>query len=144
MVVRKEEWKVIDGYEDYSVSNFGRVKKRLIKKKTTGTCGYQITRLSNEHGPKNHKIHRLVAAAFIEGFEERNTVTHKNGRKGNNRVDNLQLGYRSEITIEDVLFIKKHAKKLGGTMNNAELARMYNVSTVAIFKIVNGQSRVGG
>lgn len=144
MAKLKEEWKVIEGYPKYSVSNLGRVKKRLMLNPTATKEGYKVVGLTNEEGRKKYSVHRLVANAFLEKVEGEDMVSHLDGNGLNNKVENLIWVKRSNITNEDVLFIRKNAKKNGGSLSNAEMARTYDVSTVAIYKIVNGINRKGG
>lgn len=142
----KEEWRVVEGYPDYSVSNLGEVKKKRTtgkKKLTVNSAGYRVTSLTKDGKKVVREVNRIVANEFIKKLEDGETVIHKDGNKRNNKVNNLEVSARSFITENDLEFIRQNAKKLGGTLNNAEIARMYNVSTVAIFKIVNGQTRKG-
>lgn len=69
----KEIWKTIVGYENYQVSNLGRVRSLrhnniyYLNPMRRGYDGqkYECVRLSNEHGYKNFSVHRLVASYFI-------------------------------------------------------------------------------
>jgi len=86
-----EQWKVIDGYENYQVSNHGRVwsgnRKRIMK--LSLNCG-SLLRIGLYKCGKMvwADVHRLVAEAFIDnptgkphiGFTDNNTanVHHSN------------------------------------------------------------------
>jgi len=62
-----EEYKTIEGYDNYEVSNFGNVRntktKRVLKWRNIGYDGntYNAVFLNR----KNKKIHQLVANAFF-------------------------------------------------------------------------------
>lgn len=94
-----EIWKVIDGFENYAVSNFGFVKriitnkhhpKERILKNAQDSDGYHVVTLYAQGKQKTKKVHRLVARAFLgeclQGYE----VNHINGKKGDNFIDNLE------------------------------------------------------
>lgn len=97
-----EIWKTIDGYEDYEVSNYGRVKslervannnhvvKERILKQATITNGYQQVNLYKDGKQKCFIVHRLVANAFIDNPNNYEQVNHKDENKCNNHIDNLE------------------------------------------------------
>jgi len=107
-----EIWKVCPGFPDYSVSSKGRVLSRvkLSRKKSHGgkTAGFQtvgklLKPQAGAHGylkvnlgyTKQHMIHVLVARAFLGVRPEGAQVNHKNGKKVDNCIENLE--YCSDI-----------------------------------------------
>lgn len=84
-------WADIAGYEGrYQVDRSGQVRNV----KTGRVLKPRIYR-NHYHGmilgrdSKNYLVHRLVAAAFIPG-DTSLQVNHKNGNRGDNRVENLE------------------------------------------------------
>ena len=84
-----EIWKKIDGYENYSVSNMGRVRNdttdKILSPGKDGGGYYQVF-----IGRKSRKVHRLVAIAFIPNPDNLPQVNHINEDKTDNRADNLE------------------------------------------------------
>lgn len=87
-----EKYIVINGFEDYAVSNLGNIKniKRNILRKFQITNGYCRVIIKNKKVKKNILVHRLVAQAFIPNPENKKTVNHKDGNRKNNNVTNLE------------------------------------------------------
>jgi hypothetical protein len=101
-----EEWKDIPGYEGYyMVSNFGKVKSkeryvrsrnnsiRIQRERILKLCengyGYpQVVLCKN--GKKNKVVHQLVLSAFGYNFENKPSINHKDGKKKNNSINNLE------------------------------------------------------
>lgn len=87
-----EQFKQIEGYENYLVSNYGRVLNldtgRVLKPRNTS--GYQQVSLWKENNQKHEYIHRLVAQAFIPNIENKPQVNHIDENKHNNHVSNLE------------------------------------------------------
>lgn len=90
-----EEWKPVLGYENYFVSNQGRVKS--YKKRydcyqlLIPTPNARNGRLYVKFPDNNIQLARLVGLAFVEGHSEKNnTIDHINGDINDNRAENLQ------------------------------------------------------
>lgn len=88
-----EIWKPIRNYEGlYEISNIGRVRNvktgRILKFKMNE--GYYRVGLFKNNKQIIHLVHRLVATAFIPNSEGKPLINHKNGRKLDNRVNNLE------------------------------------------------------
>jgi hypothetical protein len=84
-----EEWKKIEGFENYSASTFGRIrndKTGTIRKLQTYTKGYYSVRING----KNLLVHRLIAKTFIENPDRKPVVDHINGDRQDNRTENLR------------------------------------------------------
>jgi len=127
-----EEWRVINDYPNYSVSNFGNVmnKKtnRIMKIGIKG--GYQHICLVNNVGKNNFKVHRLVALSFIENTENKPEVNHKDKNKLNNNVTNLEWNTRLENShhrsIGLIYKSNKNIPILRINKNNNEILEEYN------------------
>lgn len=93
-----EEWKTIDNYPNYQISNLGRVKSltyrntntEKILKTSKNNSGYLLVFLSKEGKHKGYLIHRLVAQAFIPNHSNKPCIDHKDNNRLNNRVENLR------------------------------------------------------
>lgn len=103
-----EEWRIIQDFPNYAVSNFARVKRlnnvchyldgrvkhnkeKILKQ--TEKDGYRMVRLWNERTGKKGvliKTHRLVAIAFIPNPENKPYIDHINTIRDDNRIENLR------------------------------------------------------
>lgn len=98
-----EIWKKIDGFENYEVSNLGRVKslqrwsgtkfykrEQIMKLYQNKKNGYIYVSLSKDNKAKNIRVHILVAKSFIQNPNNYLQVNHIDGDKTNNNVSNLE------------------------------------------------------
>jgi hypothetical protein len=93
-----EEWRVIAGFPNYSVSNLGRVRNdttQRILRPGIGTNGYYQVCLYNQGRSATKPIHKLVATAFL-GDSEGREVNHKDINKLNCHLSNLEYCSHSE------------------------------------------------
>ena len=95
-----EVFRSIDGYENYAVSSFGRVKNtktgKILKEGSVDSHGYCLVGIYEDRVKKTHKIHRLVACAFIDNPDDKECVDHKNNDKTNNHINNLRFATANE------------------------------------------------
>jgi hypothetical protein len=92
-----EEWRWIDGYDNYEVSSLGRVRRRQFLKPTTSN-GYLYVNLSKDGQQKRLLISVLVAEAFHGLRPDGMDCCHTDGDRQNNRADNLRWDTRSSNT----------------------------------------------
>ena len=134
-----EIWKPIPNYENYEVSNLGRVRslnynnqtdKVRILKLTIRKDGYTQIMLNKEGKKKTYQVHRLVAEAFIPNPQSLPEVNHIDENKQNNDVSNLEwcsYGYNINYGSRNERVSKAHCKPV----ICLELKRIFNSVTEA-------------
>lgn len=104
--MKQEEFAVIDGFENYAVSTYGRImrvtpgpqtnpgdfKAIQVNKKT----GYTHVKVSGSLGRRSMAVHRLVAETFLPNENNYREIDHIDRDKTNNHVDNLRWCTRRE------------------------------------------------
>ena len=157
-----EQWLPIPNFEHCGeVSNLGRIRspRGLIRKTVIGNNGYIRVGLRKIDGKNTNyvTVHRLVALAFCEGFEEKLTVNHIDGNKHNNVALNLEWVNHKNNT--------RHAYRLGLRKNNhrkpiipysdretlleerkkgisyREIGKRYGVCHASVHRFLNGSKR---
>ena len=122
-------------------------------------CGYRELILNG----KNHRVHRLVAEAFIPNPNNLPCVNHIDGNKQNNSVKNLEWCTHSEnmvhayqtgleqprcgeqhhahkLTEDAVKYIKQLYVKRDKEFGAVALAKKFNVDRTTIHDIVRGKT----
>lgn len=109
MAVKNEIWRDVTGFEGcehfkgiYQVSDSGRVRilehtnidgvKKQARIYEVSDCQHNHATVSMQNGihKKQLYIHRLVAMTFLENPLNKPVVNHKNSKKRDNRVSNLE------------------------------------------------------
>lgn len=144
--MEKEIWKDIEGYEElYQVSNKGRIKslerttinaigqevhyKTKILKCKKVTKGYvQVALIKNKI--RTYKlIHILVAKAFIPNPNNLPQINHKNEKKDENSVENLEWcdqPYNINYGTRNKRVAEKKSKKIDQLTPDGELVKVWN------------------
>lgn len=146
-IQKAENWKIVDGYQNYEVSNTGFVRNsktlRILKPSDNGS-GYLQVVLSKNNQQKTFYVHRLVAIAFVPNPKNLIAVNHLNSKRNKNNAKNLEWtsilencchGFKNKITTSDLtgvafnkksrkwvasIFHEKKVKVLGSFKNEAE------------------------
>lgn len=129
----KEVWKHINGYEDYMVSNLGRVKslkyeKEKILRPGNNGDGYLFVTLYKNTKKKHYLVHLLVAQAFIPNPDNLPIINHKNEIKTDNSVSNLEwctYQYNNTYNNKHVKIGRKISKKVG-CFKDGNLIKVYS------------------
>ena len=93
MLFPREQWRDVVGYENYEISNVGRIRNKKTKKflkPCKNNIGYLNVGLCKNGTQKTFRIHRLVGEAFIPNPENKPQIDHIDTNKTNNYYKNLR------------------------------------------------------
>ena len=128
-----ENWKFIpiEGFQEYEVSDCGRIRHNSKILKPSLTRGYySIGLVSTTHTRKTIHVHKLVALSFIPNPQNKQWINHKDCNKTNNHVENLEWCTPSENLI--------HSWKNGRTVFTE---RMRRVAVASVLREVEKQKK---
>ena len=94
-----ETYIIIEGFENYSVSDFGNVRNNRtgrILKPRFDSHGYYRINLYQQKIMQVVKIHQLAAKAFLQNLENKRNVDHIDNNKTNNNLINLRWATSTE------------------------------------------------
>ena len=153
----------IPGYPEYAATNDGRILKvkrngfKFITLRDNGT-GYVIANVQDVNGKTViRKVHRLMALAFIGPQPSpKHEVCHINGRRDDNRIENLKWDTRKNNIADRKKYnpsYKRYEKlklnediareikmKLAAGQTGMSIAQEYGVSTFHVSNIKNGRA----
>lgn len=134
-------WRPIANFQRYEVSDFGEIRNtktgRILKERNGHE--YPTVTLYNQDGPRDVRIHKVVAETFYDGDHSGMDVNHKDGCKNNNNISNLEWCTRSENL--------KHAYKTGlkSPSGPYEIQKVKIVETGEIYESLRECARnIGG
>jgi lambda repressor-like predicted transcriptional regulator len=94
----RERWVPIKGFEQYEISDLGRVRRIIVGQ--LGAKGHHMVALWNGHGKRKIvMVHGLVAEHFIGPRPTRMLVHHQDDDPGNNRALNLEYTTKSQNAV---------------------------------------------
>lgn len=123
--LKNEEWRIVSLNPAYMVSDIGRIKRidtGKIRHQNTTLDGYLTSNVSGS------KSHRLVALAFIDNPDNKETVNHIDGNKQNNRKSNLEWSSRKE---------NSHHAVMSGLWTNNYLIELTDITTKEVIKFMS-------
>jgi|SRR5690554_3424155 len=159
-----EEFRVVDGYPRYLVSNLARVYSTIragrFLRQTISPQGYPYVSLMDGNGkPTKLLVHRLVAEAFVPRIQGADVINHKDGDKENNLPGNLEwctyshnnehaletglsrsygeTHYAALLTEEEVRQIRLRARR--GEYHR-DIASAFGIARQTVTKIVGGKA----
>src|SRR3990167_7408711 len=111
--MNSEVWCTVEDYEDYEVSNRGRVRswrntqgnrrdEPIVLALVPNRDGYGQVILCNDDGHYHVLVHVLVLEAFVGPCPEGMEARHWDGNASNNTVGNLLWGTHAENTVDTV------------------------------------------
>lgn len=109
----KELWKPLLEYKGIEVSSVGRIRKAANKRRKEriltefpkdkdGYCRCSVQKLDGTW--TSQPVHRLVAKAFIDNPDNKESVNHIDGNRTNNKVENLEWVTAKENVIHSFKF----------------------------------------
>lgn len=166
-----EIYKKIEGFDGYEISNKGNVKslerdmirksklgkeytyhkKESILKPKTDTDGYKLVNLYKGKKSFTLKVHRLVAEAFILNPNNYPIINHKNEKKDDNAVDNLEwctqaynlsygnAKYKRALKLGKPLIAYKDGIEVGRFISSYDAAKSLNCSSGNIRCMLRGE-----
>ena len=99
MIYVEVELRPIPGFDNYLVSEDGRIYSKHIKrfmKTHIINSGYEAITITQDGQPTNKLVHRLVGKAFVDGYVAGLEINHKDGNRLNNHHTNLEWCTRKE------------------------------------------------
>ena len=114
-----EEWRDIDGFPGYQVSNTGKVRSYINNRHGVGSEPHELKQCTNalgyksvQLGRKNRRsVHRLVADAYIDNPDDCPLVRHLDDDPSNNHMSNLAWGNQTD-NMQDCV---AHGRLVGDT-----------------------------
>lgn len=109
----KELWRPLLEYKGIEVSSVGRIRKAANKRRKEriltefpkdkdGYCRCSVQKLDGTW--TSQPVHRLVAKAFIDNPDNKESVNHIDGNRTNNKVENLEWVTAKENVIHSFKF----------------------------------------
>jgi len=168
-------WRKLYNFENYEITENGKIRSwhligggfvpfrkpstpRMIKAQIHPKTGYVYVSLKHKKKRVMKYVHRLVLESFVGPNRPGEETAHLNGKKTDNRLENLQWVSRKENHSHKILHCttvrgSKHVlakltenkvieirAKFLANISKTSLSREYGVSFATIDKIINKKS----
>lgn len=159
-ISEQEQFKEIDGFSHYLISNYGRVINKDTNRilKASIVCGYYKVKLSEKGKVTDFLVHYLVQKYFNGTLpqKKKECIDHIDGDKLNNMADNLRVVtfqensnaafYQQNLThsIKPIEQYSKSGDFIRSFPSCREAARVLGLDSSSITKVVNGKRKTCG
>ena len=161
----REEWRVIKDFPDYAISDEGIVKRirdsyqrqkkagRIIKPEISKNGYFRVSLTGSDGCKKKLSVHRLMLQAFIDNPLMLPQCNHKNGKKLDNCISNLEWCTPSQNQKHSVdtglrrMFFKKGEANLVSKLKDGEVwlikellatGKLQNIFIAKMFLVSDG------
>ena len=132
----------IEGFENYEVSNLGRVRNiesGKTLKPSLQKNGYLRHGLSKNNKKKYLYLHRVLATAFIDNPERKPCVNHIDENKTNNDLSNLEW-----CTVKENMRHGTRTKRIAEKLSQKVIQLDLNNNVLNVFKSMRQAGRETG
>lgn len=152
----KEVWKTVPSCPFYLASSLGRIKRNgKFLSPQTQNGGYLVVHLWLNNERKVRTVHSLIAETFIGIRPIGKDVCHNNGKRTDNKFQNLRYATRKENFKDRIKHGTIYHSNTGGklkpnqifkirrlakTLSQKEIAARFKVSKEAIRRILRGDT----
>ncbi len=157
--LENEEWKIIEGFEKYMISNQGRVwtkyYKRLMNCETTN--GYSRVTIRRDKKQHHRLVHRIVGLHFVDNPETKKYINHKDENTFNNDWENLEWVSAREnsihsckgnkfavVKITPIIQYDRNGKEIAKFCSMTQAAKTTGTNLQGISKCCKGYLRTSG
>lgn len=127
-----EEWKTIEEFPNYIVSNTGRIRNQKFDREMKlrlNRGGYPTVGLTNNSIQYSVSVHSCVAKAFCDGYKSGVEVNHIDSNRSNNNFINLEWVTRSENALHS--FRTGLRRPMGRPIKILETGEIFKTATEA-------------
>ena len=157
--LEQEEWRKKDGYSNYLISNYGRVKNIFTQRilKPNVACGYYKIRLCEKGQAKDFLLHYLVYELFNEEtIPQSCIIDHIDGNKLNNHTSNLRCLSNKDNALASLYETKTNptakvveqynlkGEYIQSFHSTRQAAEILGLDSSTISKVCRGQNKTHG
>ena len=157
LFIESRSWKQVKDFPLYRISPDGRLYSDWNKqlRSLSDNDGYKRIELCYQGKKRNTSIHQLIAQHYYENPLSKKKVNHKNGERGDNRLENLEWNTQCENVqhahdtglnkgSKPVIQYDKNGNEVARYKSAAEASNQTNTSSGMISNVCLKKSTIAG